>query len=49
MTLEIVLLSFTFTSIIGVAGGVLSAMRQDSIWDYGVRFVAIFGISIPAS
>lgn len=47
VTLEIVVLSFTFTSVIGVAGGLLSAVRQDSPWDYGVRFIAIFGISIP--
>ena len=48
MTLEIVLFSFTFTTIIGVTGGVAAAIRQDSIWDYGFRFVAIFGISIPS-
>ncbi len=47
ITMEIVLFSFTFTSIIGVVGGVISAVRQDSAWDYGVRFIAIFGISIP--
>ncbi len=48
VTLEVVLFSFTFTSIFGVAGGVLAATRQDSIWDYGVRFVAILGISVPS-
>jgi peptide/nickel transport system permease protein len=48
ITLEIVILSFAFTSLFGVAGGVLSAIRQDSIWDYGVRFIAIFGISVPS-
>jgi peptide/nickel transport system permease protein len=48
VTLEVVLLSFTFTSIFGVTGGIIAAVRQDSIWDYGVRFVAIFGVSIPS-
>lgn len=48
ITLEIVILSFAFTSIFGVIGGVISAIRQDSVWDYGFRFVAIFGISIPS-
>jgi len=48
ITLEIVVLSFTFTSIFGVAFGVLSAIRQDSFWDYGVRSIAIFGVSIPS-
>jgi peptide/nickel transport system permease protein len=48
ITLEVVVLSFTFTTIIGIVGGVLAATRQDSAWDYGVRFVAIFGISVPS-
>jgi peptide/nickel transport system permease protein len=48
MTLEIVFFSFLFASIIGVVGGVIAAIRQDTFWDYGVRFVAIFGISIPS-
>lgn len=48
VTLEVVIFSFTFTSLFGVAGGILAATRQDSIWDYGVRFVAILGISVPS-
>lgn len=48
VTLEVVLLSFTFTSIFGVTAGVLAATRQDSLADYGSRFIAIFGISIPS-
>jgi peptide/nickel transport system permease protein len=48
LTLEIVILSFFFASTIGVLGGVLSAIKQDSFWDYGFRFISIFGISIPS-
>ncbi len=48
ITLEIVILSFVFTSAIGVIGGVISAIRQDSFWDYSFRFLAIFGVSIPS-
>jgi peptide/nickel transport system permease protein len=48
LTLEIVILSFFFASALGVVGGVVSAIRQDSFWDYGFRFLAIFGISIPS-
>jgi peptide/nickel transport system permease protein len=47
ITLEIVIFSFVFASIIGTVGGVIAAIRQDTVWDYGVRFIAIFGISIP--
>lgn len=48
VTMEIVILSFFFTSVIGVSGGILAATKQDSPWDYGARFMAIFGISIPS-
>jgi peptide/nickel transport system permease protein len=48
VTMEIVVLSFFFTSVIGITGGILAATRQDGPWDYGVRFMAIFGISIPS-
>jgi peptide/nickel transport system permease protein len=48
LTMEIVILSFTFTSIFGVLGGVVAAIRQDSVWDYAFRFTAIFGVSIPS-
>lgn len=48
VTMEIVILSFFFTSVFGITGGVLAATKQDSPWDYGVRFMAIFGISIPS-
>ncbi len=48
VTMEIVILSFFFTSLFGITGGVLAATRQDSAWDYGARFMAIFGISIPS-
>ncbi len=48
VTLEIVVLSFTFTSLIGVTGGIIAATKQDSAWDWGVRMIAIFGISIPS-
>lgn len=48
VTMEIVVLSFFFTSIIGITGGIVAATKQDSGWDYGARFMAIFGISIPS-
>lgn len=48
ITMEIVILSFFFTSVIGVLGGVISAIRQDSMWDYAFRFTAVFGVSVPS-
>jgi peptide/nickel transport system permease protein len=48
VTMEIVILSFVFTSFIGISGGILAATKQDSGWDYGARLMAIFGVSIPS-
>jgi len=47
VTLEIVLLSFTFTVFFGVTSGVFSALRQNSVMDIAVRFVATLGIAVP--
>ena len=47
VTMEIMFLSFTFTSIVGTVGGVISAVKQDTAWDYAVRFFAVFAVSIP--
>src|SRR5215211_441834 len=47
VTLEIVVLSFTFTVILGVTAGVFSALRQNSFLDVTVRFVATLGIAVP--
>jgi peptide/nickel transport system permease protein len=40
-------LSFTFTLLIGISFGILSALRQNSLTDMSVRFVAIFGLAVP--
>ena len=47
VTLEIVVLSFTFTLLIGITSGILSALRQNSITDMSVRILAIFGLAVP--
>jgi peptide/nickel transport system permease protein len=48
ITLEVAFLSFTFTSILGVTGGLIAATRQDTYSDYLVRSTAILGTSIPS-
>ena len=48
VTLEVVVLSFVFSSIFGVTGGVIAAVRQESLWDYAVRILVTFGLSIPS-
>ena len=47
ITLEFVLLSFTFTLLFGITAGIISALRQNSLTDMTVRVFAIFGLAIP--
>lgn len=47
VTLEIVALSFSFTLVIGISSGILSALRQNSVTDMAVRLIAIFGLAVP--
>ena len=34
-------------SILGITGGVIAALKQDTFWDYLIRGLAILGISVP--
>lgn len=47
ITLEIVALSFSFTLLFGISSGIISALKQNSWTDMGVRLVAIFGLAVP--
>ena len=47
ITLEIVILSFTFTLVMGITAGIMSALRQNSISDLSIRVFAIFGLAVP--
>jgi peptide/nickel transport system permease protein len=47
VTLEIVTLSFTFTLLLGISSGILSALKQNSLTDMAVRVTAIFGLAVP--
>ncbi|MCK9517967.1 MAG: ABC transporter permease [Dehalococcoidia bacterium] len=47
ITFEILALALTFSTLIGVTFGVLSAVKQNSLIDYCARFFAVFGQSIP--
>jgi peptide/nickel transport system permease protein len=48
ITMEIVLVSFSMTCTAGILGGILSATKQNSAFDYAIRIIAIFGLSIPS-
>lgn len=47
VTMEIVMLSFTFTVIIGILTGIYSALRQNSYMDLGLRFFATLALAVP--
>ncbi len=46
-TIEIGVLSIIIGAFLGVLIGTISAVRQDSMLDYGLRSVAILGLSVP--
>jgi peptide/nickel transport system permease protein len=46
-TIELLVLSVFFTVLIGIPIGVISAVRQNSFWDYSMRLFSIGGQSIP--
>ena len=46
-TLKIALFSMAIMLAVSVPLGMLSATHQDGIWDYLVRFLSFFGISMP--
>lgn len=46
-TLQVGLLTIFLAAVFGVAVGVLSAVRRNSLLDYSLRTIAIAGISIP--
>jgi peptide/nickel transport system permease protein len=47
VTLELVVIAFMFSCVLSVLAGTLSALLRDTVLDYGVRFVAVLGVSIP--
>ena len=47
LTLQLGLMSMAFAIAISVPVGILSAVRQNTPWDYLGRGVAIFGLSVP--
>ncbi|MFN0148410.1 MAG: ABC transporter permease [Dehalococcoidia bacterium] len=47
ITLELGILGMVSALIIGVPLGVISAVRQDSVWDYAIRIFSLFGLSVP--
>jgi peptide/nickel transport system permease protein len=46
-TLELSMAAMCIATVFGIAAGVLSAVKQYSLWDYGAMFMALVGVSMP--
>ena len=47
VTVELTLLSNLIALLVAIPVGIISAIRQDSIWDYALRVFAISGMAMP--
>ena len=47
VTLELVVVAFMFSCLLSIVAGTLSALLRDTVLDYGVRLVAVLGVSVP--
>lgn len=46
-TIELALASLFLATLFGVFSGIVSAVRQYTVWDYGFMLLALLGVSIP--
>jgi len=47
-TAQLAFVAIIVTLLIGVPAGIISAVRQDTFWDFLARFGALLGVSVPA-
>ncbi|MGE3857382.1 MAG: ABC transporter permease [Dehalococcoidia bacterium] len=47
VTLEVAFLAMTLSTVMAIGIGVLSALRQDTFYDYGIRLLTIFAFAAP--
>lgn len=47
LSLQVGVMGLIIGSILGIAGGVIAALKQDTFFDYLIRGLAILGISVP--
>ena len=47
VTFELVVVAFAFACVFSLAAGTASALLRDTVVDYGVRLVAVLGVSVP--
>jgi peptide/nickel transport system permease protein len=47
VTLQLAIMAMAIALIIGVTAGIVSAVKKDTIWDYAVNVLSLWGISTP--
>jgi peptide/nickel transport system permease protein len=47
VTLELVVIAFSLACVVSLAAGTASALLRDTLVDYGIRLIAVLGVSIP--
>jgi peptide/nickel transport system permease protein len=47
VTIELAFLAMLIALAIGIPPGIISAVKKDSLWDYGANVVALWGLSTP--
>jgi peptide/nickel transport system permease protein len=47
VTLQLALMSFFFSVLIGIPAGIVAAVKPNTVWDWAANAVGLFGLSIP--
>jgi peptide/nickel transport system permease protein len=47
VTLQLASMAIVIALLIGISAGIISAVKKDSVWDYGANVFALWGISTP--
>jgi peptide/nickel transport system permease protein len=47
VTLQLATMAIVIALVIGIGAGIISAVKKDTLWDYGANIFALWGISTP--
>jgi peptide/nickel transport system permease protein len=47
VTLQLATMAMVIALVIGVSAGIVSAVKKDTVWDYAVNVISLWGISTP--
>ncbi|MGL4285273.1 MAG: ABC transporter permease [Phreatobacter sp.] len=47
VTVQLAVMAMLFTLAIGIPAGIISAVKKNTVWDYAVNVIALWGISTP--